>query len=61
MMQDGVEGMHHIHLKHHLIKVDIQNNLNTMDHCFAATFNRHDELMTSERKTHCETKNIKPC
>jgi hypothetical protein len=44
-MQDGVEGIRHIHLKHHLIGVDIQNNSNIMDHCFATTLNCHIELM----------------
>jgi len=27
-MQDGVQSVHYIHLKHHLIEMDIQNNLN---------------------------------
>jgi hypothetical protein len=45
LMQDGVEGIHHIHLKHHLIKVDILNDSNIMDHCFAITLNCHLELM----------------
>jgi hypothetical protein len=44
LTQDGVEGIHHIHLKHHLIGADIQNDLNTMDHCFATTFKRHTKL-----------------
>jgi hypothetical protein len=27
-MQNGVQSVHYIHLKHHLIEMDIQNNLN---------------------------------
>jgi hypothetical protein len=33
LMQDGVQSVHNIHLKHHLIGMYIQNSLNTMDHC----------------------------
>jgi RNA-binding protein YhbY len=45
LMQNVVEHIHYIHLKHHLIKVDIQNNLNTMDQCLETTLIHHIKLM----------------
>lgn len=44
-MQDGVENVHYIYLKHHPIGVDIQSCLNTMDHYFATTPNHLAKLM----------------
>jgi len=35
LKQDGVENIHYLHLKHHLIEMDIQNNLNTMNQNFS--------------------------
>jgi hypothetical protein len=45
LMRDGVKNICCIHLKQHPIKVDIQNGLNTMDHCFTTTPNHHVKLM----------------
>jgi len=45
LTQDDVEVICYIHLKHHTIKVDIQSNLNTMDHYLTTTFNFHVKLM----------------
>jgi hypothetical protein len=45
LSSDGVESICYIHLKHHPIEMDIQNNLNIMDHYFATTPNHHVDLM----------------
>jgi len=37
--QNDVENIHYLHLKHHPIKMDIQNNLNTMNQNFTTTPN----------------------
>jgi hypothetical protein len=55
-MQNVVEHVGYIHLKHHLIKVDIQNNLNTMDQCLETTFNLHIKLMQQHVKREHVTK-----
>jgi hypothetical protein len=45
LTRDGVKNICCIHLKHHPIEMNIQNGLNTMDHCFTTTSNPHVELM----------------
>ncbi len=45
LKQDGVENIRYLHLKPHLIKMDIQNSLNTMNQNFATTLNHHTKLM----------------
>jgi hypothetical protein len=52
LMQNVVEHVGYIHLKHHLIKVDIQNNLNTMDQCLETAFNLHIKLMQHVKREH---------
>ncbi len=37
LKQDDVENIHYLHVKHHIIEMDIQNNLNTMNQNFATT------------------------
>jgi RNA-binding protein YhbY len=50
LMQNVVEHIRYIHLKHHLIKVEIQSNLNTMDQCLKTTLNHHIKLMQQHVK-----------
>jgi RNA-binding protein YhbY len=50
LMQNVVEHIHYIHMKHHLIKVDIQSNLNTMDQYLETTPNHHIKLMQQHVK-----------
>ncbi len=40
----GVENIYNIYLKHHPIRMDIQNDLNNMDHGFRTSYNCHHEL-----------------
>jgi len=56
LMQNVVEHVHYIHLKHHLTKVDIQNNLNSMDQCLKTTPNHHIKLMQQHVKRERITK-----
>jgi hypothetical protein len=56
LMENVVEHVCYIHLKHHLIKVDIQSNLNTMDQCLETTPNHHIKLMQQHVKRECVTK-----
>jgi len=56
LMQDGVKSIFYIHLKQHPIGVDIQNGLNTMDHCFTTTPNHHVKLMWQHVKIEHVTK-----
>ncbi len=44
-MQDGIKCVHHIHLQHHPVDMDIQSNLNTKHQCFTPTSNYHAKLM----------------
>jgi len=44
-MQNGVESICNIYLKHHLIKMGIQNGPNTMDHGLTTSFNHHLKLI----------------
>jgi len=37
-MRNGIKCVHHIHLQHHLVKMDIQTNSNTMHHYLTPTF-----------------------
>jgi hypothetical protein len=45
LMQDGVENVYNIYLKHHPIRMGIQNDPNTMDHNFTTSFNYHLQLI----------------
>jgi hypothetical protein len=45
LMRDGVQSIHFLHLMHHLIGMDIQNNLNNMDQYLTTTPNYHIKLM----------------
>jgi hypothetical protein len=56
LMRDGFKSIFCIHLKHHPIGVDIQNGLNTMDHCFTTTHNHHVKLMRQHVKIKHVTK-----
>jgi hypothetical protein len=49
-MWNGVKGVHYIHLKHHPIEMDIQNNLKTINHWLTTTSNYHAELMQQQVK-----------
>ncbi len=40
-MQNGVESIYNVYLKHHPIKMGIQSGLNTMDHGVTTSFNHH--------------------
>ncbi len=44
-MWNGVEGVRDVHLKHYLVRMDIKNNLDTMNHNLTLTLNNHIELM----------------
>jgi len=39
--RDGVGNISNVSLKHHPIKMDIQNGPNIMDHSFITSFNHH--------------------
>lgn len=41
---NGVENLYNIYLKHHLIRMDIQNDPNNMDHGFTTSYDCHLEL-----------------
>jgi len=56
LRQDGVKSICCIRMKHQSIEVDIQNELNTMDHCFTNTPNHHVELMWQHVKIEHVTK-----
>jgi hypothetical protein len=58
--QDGVESIYNIYLKHHLIKMDFQNALNTIDHDLTTSFNRHQtNMVISEKQMHHEIASIR--
>ncbi len=45
LTQDGVESIYNVYLKHHPIKMNIQNGPNTMDHNLTTSFNHRFEPM----------------
>jgi hypothetical protein len=49
LMQDNVENIYNVNLKHHPIKMGIQNGFNNMDHNLM-TFNHHLELIWWQMK-----------
>jgi hypothetical protein len=52
-MQNGIEGNHNIHLKHQPIGMDVQSNLDTMNHNLTFALNSHTKLMWQEmQKNH---------
>jgi hypothetical protein len=44
-MQNGVESVYNVYLKHHPIKMGIQSGLNTMDHNLTTSSNYHPEVI----------------
>jgi hypothetical protein len=44
LMQNGVKNVYNVCLKYHLIKMGIENGLNTIDHALTTSFNCHLEL-----------------
>ncbi len=49
LKQDGIENIHYLHMKHHLIDMDIQNNLNTK----TLQSPHQIDVAINEKKTHC--------
>jgi len=45
LMRHDVENVYNIYLKHHPIRMGIQNGPTTMDHNFTTSFNYHPKLI----------------
>jgi hypothetical protein len=61
LMRNDVKSVNNVNLKHHPIKLGIQNGPNTMDHNLITSFNHpRTNMVTNEKQTHHKTIGIKP-